>query len=187
MTAHRPDLAPAARRRRVLARGRRVHLRHPRPDDGARFLALVRASRALHGSWVSPPADPGAFLAWVDRADGERYQGLVVARRDDDDLVGVCNLSEIVRGAFQSAFLGYYVFAPHARQGLMSEGLALLKRYAFGTLRLHRLEANVQPENEASIALVRRVGFRKEGYSPRYLKIAGRWRDHERWAVLADG
>lgn len=162
-------------------------LRHPRPDDGERFLELARASRSLHASWIRPPSDPSTFLDWIDRADGERYQGLLVTRRDDDDLVGVCNVSQIIRGVFQSAFLAYYAFAPHARQGLMSEGLGLVKRYAFRTLRLHRLEANVQPENEASIALLRRAGFRKEGYSPRYLKIAGRWRDHERWAVLADG
>ncbi len=57
---------------------------------------------------------------------------------------------------------------------------------AFGELGLHRLEANIQPDNAASIALVRKPGFRLEGYSPRYLKIAGRWRDHERWAILAE-
>lgn len=59
-------------------------------------------------------------------------------------------------------------------------------RYAFLELKLHRLEANIQPENVASIALVRRAGFVREGYSRRYLKICGRWRDHERWALIAE-
>ena len=95
-------------------------------------------------------------------------------------------VSEIVRGNFRSAYLGYYAFAPHQDQGLMTEGLRLVIADAFGRLRLHRLEANVQPGNKASRRLVRRLGFRREGYSPRYLKIRGRWRDHERWALLAD-
>jgi len=105
---------------------------------------------------------------------------------DTRALVGVINLNEIVRGGLQSAYVGYYAFEPHAGQGLMSDGLGLVLRRAFGPLRLHRVEANIQPENERSIALVRSHGFRCEGFSPRYLKIAGRWRDHERWALLRE-
>ena len=97
------------------------------------------------------------------------------------------NVSEIVRGVFRSAYLGYYAFTPHARQGLMTEAVALVVGTAFRRLGLHRLEANVQPGNLASLRLVRRLGFRREGYSPRYLKIRGRWRDHERWAIVSDG
>ena len=96
------------------------------------------------------------------------------------------NLSEIVRGNFRSAYLGYYAFVPHAGRGHMTEGLALALRWAFRELHLHRVEANIQPGNAASRALVRRLGFRREGFSPRYLKIAGRWRDHERWALVAE-
>jgi ribosomal-protein-alanine N-acetyltransferase len=96
------------------------------------------------------------------------------------------NLNEIVRGAFHSAYLGYYGFAPHARQGYMTEGLGLVLRHAFRQMGLHRLEANIQPRNRASRALVRRLGFRREGFSPRYLKVLGRWRDHERWAIVRE-
>ena len=101
--------------------------------------------------------------------------------------MGVINLNEIVRGCFQSAYLGYYIGAPYAGQGYMREALMLVSEYAFHDLELHRLEANIQPQNLVSIALARSVGFRYEGYSPRYLKINGEWCDHERWAVLADG
>jgi len=76
--------------------------------------------------------------------------------------------------------------AAFAGQGYMTEGMRLALAQAFGPLKLHRLEANIQPANTDSIALVKRLGFKREGYSPRYLKIGGRWQDHERWAVLRE-
>jgi ribosomal-protein-alanine N-acetyltransferase len=109
----------------------------------------------------------------------------LVCRRDSGAIVGVVNVTNVVMGLFRSAYLGYYAFAAHQGQGLMREGLQAVVRHAFGQLKLHRLEANIQPGNAPSIALVKACGFRKEGYSPRYLKIAGRWRDHERWAIVA--
>ena len=110
----------------------------------------------------------------------------VICRRDDDALVGAINLNEIVRGNFQSAYLGYYIGAAYAGQGYMTEALQATLRTAFREVGLHRVEANIQPANAASIALAARAGFRCEGYSPRYLKVGGRWRDHERWALLAE-
>ena len=101
-------------------------------------------------------------------------------------IAGVLELSEITRGILQSAYLGFYAMAPHAGRGYMREGLELVLRYAFRDLKLHRVEAAIQPGNARSLALVRRCGFTKEGFSPRYLKIGGRWRDHERWALLID-
>ena len=98
---------------------------------------------------------------------------------------GVINISNMVMGLFRSAFLGYYGFAGHERQGLMREGMKAVVRHAFTKLKLHRLEANIQPGNAASLALAKSCGFAKEGFSPRYLKIGGRWRDHERWAIIA--
>jgi ribosomal-protein-alanine N-acetyltransferase len=101
------------------------------------------------------------------------------------ELVGFISVTNIVRGVFQSGYLGYYAFAGNERQGLMTLALRQVVKRAFSELHLHRLEANIQPENLASVALVRACGFAKEGYSERYLKIRGRWRDHERWAMLA--
>ena len=151
----------------------------------AAFVAAVRRSRRLHGRWVKAPSTPTAYRAYVRRLRRTTHEGYLICLRDSDELVGVANISEIVRGALRSGYLGYYVFRPYERRGLMTEGLRLVVRDAFRRLGLHRVEANIQPGNHASIRLVRRLGFRREGYSPRYLKIQGRWRDHERWALLA--
>ena len=184
---------PAARKA-IFAAGDRVYLRRPRFADGPVFVASVRASRSLHGNWVQAPKSAPRFAAYVRRFAGAKSRrlasatqvGLLVCRTEDDAPVGVFNLSEIVRGAFWSAYLGYYALAPHAGLGYMAEGLVLTLRVAFRSLRLHRIEANVQPGNARSIALVRAAGFRREGFSRRYVRIAGRWRDHERWAMLVE-
>jgi ribosomal-protein-alanine N-acetyltransferase len=175
-------------------KGFRVYLRPPRPGDRQAFLAAVAESRQLHRGWVLPPATAASFAAYLARFAGPQsrnpvratHVGFLVCRADDESLAGVFNLSEIVRGSFHSAYLGYYALAPHAGAGCMSEGLALLLAVAYRRLKLHRVEANIQPGNAPSIALVQRAGFTREGFSRRYVKIAGRWRDHERWAMLAD-
>ena len=164
----------------------RVYVRHPTARDRDEFLERVHASRKLHGRWVSAPADVEAFAAWLKRTKGSDVESLLVCRRDDGAIAGVYNISQIFYGHFCSAYLGYYAFAPFGGRGYMREGLQLVLRHAFGPLGLHRLEANIQPENAPSIALVAGAGFHLEGLSPRYLKIAGRWRDHERWAILAE-
>ena len=101
-------------------------------------------------------------------------------------MAGVFNLSEIVRGGFQCAYLGYWAFSPFDGKGYIREGMELVLRHAFGPLGLHRIEANIQPGNARSRALARAAGFRLEGFSPRYLKIGGEWRDHERWAITVE-
>src|SRR5712691_260531 len=149
----------------------RVVLRRPQPGDREEFLAAVRASRTLHHSWTSPPADDDAFASFLARARTKTGTSLV-CRREDDAIVGVINVDNIVQGLFRSATLGYYAFVPFDGRGYMAEGLGLALRRAFTDLGLHRLEANIQPANDRSIALVRSAGFRLEGYSPRFLKIA---------------
>ena len=171
----------------ALIKSDRVFLRHPRARDREEFLERVGASRKLHGRWAAyPPSDPEAFAEFLRRSRRADVESLFVCRTGDDAIVGVFNISQIVYGRLQSAYLGYYALEPFAGQGYMHDGLVLVLRFAFGPLGLHRLEANIQPENESSIALVKGAGFRLEGYSPRYLKVGGRWRDHERWAILAE-
>ncbi|HET9762393.1 MAG TPA: GNAT family N-acetyltransferase [Casimicrobiaceae bacterium] len=171
-------------------RGNRVHLRLPKRADQRSFIAQAKRSRALHRGWVRAPETAAGFAAYVEgyatRAASARNVGFVVVRNDDQTLAGVVNFSEIVRGAFQSAYVGYYAFGPLAGAGYMTEGFALALDFAFGPLRLHRVEANVQPDNVRSLALVERLGFLREGYSQRYVKIGGRWRDHVRFAMLAE-
>lgn len=166
--------------------GRRVRLAIPRRRDEGEVLALNRASRAFHRGWVSPPTTPEQFARLLTRARRADCAGLLIRRVPDDAILGAVEISQIVRGAFLSAYLGYQIGAPYARQGYMTEALGLALAYAFRSLGLHRLEANIQPNNRASIGLVRHLGFTREGYSRRYLKIGGRWRDHERWAILVE-
>jgi ribosomal-protein-alanine N-acetyltransferase len=168
-----------------MAHGR-VVLRALTVADREAFLAAMQSSQGLHALWLSPPRTAPEFANLLRRSRDERFESLLVCRREDGAIAGFFNLSEIVRGPFQNAFLGYGAVAAHAAQGYMGEGLEMLLAYAFGALRLHRLEANIQPDNTASIALVRGHGFILEGRSERYLKVAGRWRDHERWAIRAE-
>ena len=188
---------PARSKRPPIARsgrGLRVYVRPPLKTDAASFLAAVKASRRLHRGWVHPPSTPARYATFVRRyARFHAYDGappthvaLVACRREDDALVGVFNISEIVHGHFKSGYLGYYAFEPHAGTGYMSEGLELVLRVAFKELKLHRLEANVQPSNARSLAFVRRAGFVREGLSRRYVRIGGRWRDHVRLALLVE-
>jgi [ribosomal protein S5]-alanine N-acetyltransferase len=162
-----------------------VVLRHPTAADEAAFLAAMRASRSLHRPWLYPPQTPAAYAAYLERL-GDTKVGYLACRAKDGAIVGWLNVSEIVRGSLNGAYLGYGGVAGYAGQGYMTEALRLVLREVFVTLKLHRLEANIQPGNRSSIALVQRCGFEREGFSPRYLKVGGRWRDHERWAIIAE-
>lgn len=172
--------------------GERVYLRAPLRGDAAAFVAAARQSRRLHAAWVTAPLTPGAFETYRRRFGGRRdpanrsHVGYLALRRDDHSLVGVLNFSEIVRGSFQSAYLGYYGFRANSGQGLMKEALGVALDAAFGPLALHRVEVNVQPRNVRSIGLVTALGFTREGFSRRYLRIGERWRDHVRFAMLCD-
>jgi ribosomal-protein-alanine N-acetyltransferase len=172
-------------REEALVAGR-VYLRAPQRADRAEFVSLMRASRAFHRPWATAPTDDEAFDAYLVDSRRPDFEAMLVCRREDRAILGFFNLSHITRGSLQSAYLGYAVGSTFARQGYMHEGIELVLQEAFGTLRLHRIEANIQPGNHASISLARSAGFSREGFSPRYLKIGGRWRDHERWAILAE-
>jgi ribosomal-protein-alanine N-acetyltransferase len=164
----------------------RVLLSDPKPDDEHEFLAAAIRSEALHHPWVSPPRTQEQYAAYLERAANGRTLPFWIRLRANHQLAGVINIGEPVMGVFQSGYLGFYAFAGCERQGYMSEGLALVLDKAFHELGFHRLEANIQPGNVASAALVSRLGFRKEGFSPKYLFIDGDWRDHDRWAILRD-
>lgn len=166
--------------------GPRVALRPVGPEDEAEFIRLTRASADLLDPWMTLPATSQEFGAFIGRLEEQSSVGLVVCGRADGAIVGGININNIIYGRFQNGFLGYWAFAPGAGRGYMSEALKLVIGYAFDTLGLHRLEANIQPGNHASIRLVARNGFRREGYSPHYLFIDEAWRGHERWAITRE-
>ncbi|MFG2626186.1 GNAT family N-acetyltransferase [Streptomyces sp. NPDC048473] len=176
-----------------LAEGRRTAIRPYSLADAEEFTTRARESRGIHGPWLFPPDDARAYAAYAGRLiEDPTKAGFLVCERGADEsgagdgIAGFININNIVVGGFRCGALGYGVFAHASGRGLMSEGLELVLRYAFGPLGLHRLEANIQPANKGSLALVERAGFRLEGFSPDFLFIDGAWRDHERWAITAE-
>ncbi|MGP1271968.1 MAG: GNAT family N-acetyltransferase [Phycisphaerales bacterium] len=176
----------------AVERSRRTYLRFAHPADQREWCALRESSldhlRPWEPRWPNGSAGQSDTrferLLRTQRTDHTR-RFLLCARRTDA-IVGMINLSHIARGPFQNAVLGYWLGAGHTGCGFMTEGLPLAIRHAFGRLGLHRVEANIMPHNERSLALVRRLGFREEGLSPNYLEIDGRWRDHLRFAMTAE-
>ncbi len=170
----------------MLQKGKLVFIRDLCAEDQRELTTKAKRDTAFHQPWVSPPLTAESFKVRLANGLPETHRKIAVCLKSSNELVGVVNISEIVRGALQGGYLGYYGFSDFSGQGFMTEGLKLVAKYAFTVLKLHRLEANIQPKNLASIALVQRCGFSSEGYSPRYLKIRGRWCDHERWALLKE-
>ncbi|MFO0826832.1 MAG: GNAT family protein [Phycisphaerales bacterium] len=172
--------------------GERVFLRPPTPSDEDEFAALRRRSLARLRPWepLPPPgvsrAPSQLFERLLAQRRSEHCSKLLVCLRSDGAIAGGANLNEIVRGALQGCFAGWWIGDPYEGRGYMREALALLLDHAFFDLALHRVEANIRPENARSLKLAAALGMRREGYSPRYLQIAGAWCDHERWAMLAD-
>ncbi len=158
------------------------YLREPKLEDEAAFIAAMQRSQSLHQPWVKVPMTSHEFRAYYRRYQQPSQKSFLVCD-ESGNIVGVFNLNEVVGGLFQSAYLGFYAVAEYAGRGYMNAGLKLVLQKAFEELDLHRIEANIQPENKRSINLVKNNGFTKEGFSPRYLKINGEWRDHERWAL----
>jgi len=165
---------------------KQVRLESPSPKRAEEFLDAVSRSRALHKNRATPPSTRDGYENFVKSAITDRRACFFIVDGTTDDLAGVINISEIVRGSFQSAYLGYYALLPYAGTGYMHAGLVQALNCAFGDLKIHRLEANIQPANGQSIRLAQSLGFRLEGFSPKYLKVSGRWRDHERWAILRE-
>ena len=187
---HQAPVAGQSEAAPVLSAGQpdgsgRVTLRPATSGDEDEYLSLVRASARLHHPWMTLPATPEDFQAYISRYEQPGQESLLICLRSTGAIAGTVNINSIIRGRFQCGSLGYAAFASAAGQGYMTEGLGLVIRYAFGQLRLHRLEANIQPGNHPSLRLVQRLGFRREGYSPELLFIDGTWRDHERWAITA--
>ena len=162
-----------------------VTIREIKPEDKNAFITAMQRSQSLHHPWVKAPLTCQEFTEYFQRSQQLNQKSFFVCD-ENNNIAGVFNLSEIVRGLFQNAYLGFYAAIDFAEKGYMSAGLKLVLKKVFNELSLHRLEANIQPENIHSINLVKNNGFRNEGYSPNYLKINGFWRGHEHWAMTLE-
>ncbi len=174
--------------------GHGVTLRLPQSNDYAAWAALREQSRAFLTPWEPVwPADDlsrTAFRRRIRRYTEDQRNDIAYAflvfRSHDNTLVGGLTLANIRRGVAQAGSIGYWAGAPFARQGYMTAALRTLIPFGFGTLRLHRLEAACIPTNAASIGLLEKTGFKREGYARQYLCINGVWQDHLLYARLRD-
>ena len=160
-----------------------------RPGMHAAIVRFLERNFASHLAAWSPPADPGFFTEafWrerltlsVEEFHADRAARFVIREADDakGDIIGTCNYTNIVRGAFHACHLGYQIARSHEGRGLMTEALRAANGFMFETMRLHRIMANYRPENERSARVLERLGFVREGLARDYLFIDGAWRDH---------
>lgn len=172
----------------------RIYLRFPVQRDWRNWAALRAESRDFlapwEPTWAYDALTRGAFRRRLKMYKAEMRQGVtysfLILRRVDDVLLGGITLSNLRRGVAQSATLGYWIGSPHRNQGYMTDSLAAILEFAFSRIGLHRVEAACLPANEASRRLLLRSGFREEGYAREYLRISGRWQDHQLFAILRD-
>lgn len=165
-------------------KGIKIYLRYPEMEDMAEFIKLNKQSVDFHKGLANPPKDDKSFVEFFAKNERPENENFFICLVETDEIAGSIGLSQIFRGGFQNAYLGYQVGEKFAGKGFASEAIELIIKFAFEDLNLHRIEANIQPHNLPSIAVVKKNGFSKEGFSPKYLNIDDIWRDHERWAIL---
>ncbi len=161
-----------------------ISLRHLKASDEKEFLVNSRRSRRLHQDWVQVPRSAKAFARYIEDMNTSDDQAFLVTHQDTQAMVGMVELQDIFYGDFQNAYLIYYAFEGQQGHGHMKQAVLQVIAKAFGPLRLHRLEANIQPDNHASIALAKSCGFEYEGLSRQFLRKNGKWKDHQRWSLL---
>lgn len=174
--------------------GRRVYLRQPEDRDWRPWADLRTVSREFlvpwEPTWPSDALTREAFRRrlrryGIDWREDAGYNFFIFLQ-NDNRLLGGITLGNVRRGVAQAGTLGYWIGKPHARQGHMSDALRAIIAFGFQTLQLHRLEAACLPTNAASQGVLRKLGFRQEGYARRYLRINGEWHDHLLFALLAE-
>ena len=176
-----------------------VRLRPLRLSDAARWQEIRRRNQAWLGPWDATVPEEGAqageipptFSAMVRRLRAEARAGRVLPWviefrvGNQRRMVGQVTVGGITYGSLRSAYIGYWIDQEFAGRGITSLAVAMASDYALSTLRLHRIELNIRPENAASLAVAEKVGYRKEGFREQYLHIDGDWRDHVTYVLLA--
>ncbi len=170
----------------LVLKGKSIYLRRLKASDWSEFTTLAHRSERFHRGLLKLPKTREAYDVFMDRVSGDASECFLICRACDAAIVGIIHMAQIFRGPLQSAYLGYGLGVDFIGKGYAAEAVRIILRFAFRDLKLHRLEANIQPHNRPSIALVKQLGFSKEGYSPKYLKVSGKWCDHERWAITKE-
>jgi ribosomal-protein-alanine N-acetyltransferase len=180
----------------LQARGKRVGVATVREQDIAPYQRAVQQSRTRLSRWNPVDLDDLGRALPLQSTNRRTFLVHALSPEGDHDLVGKINVSDVVRGRFESAAVGYDAYDPYAGRGLFAEGLGLVLNLLFtsqnaGGMGLHRVQAAVQPGNVRSAGLLRSLGFQREGFSPRMLWLPGgdgveTWRDHDCYVVLAD-
>jgi len=182
---------------RTQLRSSRLTLRPPRTGDAERLQDALLANSAHLAPWQpAASGDPSARSTARVRAAIEEqrrawredrgYALLILAAGRDAPVIGKLELGGVQRGPFNNAYLGYWIAVAHQGQGLMTEAVGLALRFAFEDVGLHRVQAAVMPRNAASLRVLDKSGFRREGLAERYLEIAGRWEDHVLHAITRE-
>lgn len=177
---------------RLQSRG--IYLRPLKLDDARDLLALRVRNRAFLQPWEPAQSNDHFTLAWqtevIEQAIANWESGAGYAfgifHADTDDLIGRVNLSNVVRGAWESCTIGYFVDQSYTGRGYMTEAVRLAVRFAFEEAKLHRVQAEVMPRNQASIRVLEKVGFHYEGYAEYYLKINGVWEHHNIYSITRE-
>jgi [ribosomal protein S5]-alanine N-acetyltransferase len=164
---------------RILVRGLAAY-------DESAFVASAAESFQFHRKWIKLPTESDEFKKYLSRFDDENAFFFVICDADSDSIAGFVSLTGIEREPYCRGRLGYGVFEQYARMGYISAGLTYVINLAFGSLELHRLEADIQPDNYPSKRLIEKMGFTCEGISRGFIRINGEWTDHERWALMLD-
>jgi [ribosomal protein S5]-alanine N-acetyltransferase len=173
--------------------GQNVVLRPPSMSDYAAWAELRALSRSHLIPWeplwaandLSRAMYRRRLRAYAKDVRDDLAYSFFITERASDTLLGGITLSNVRRGSAQSASLGYWIGAPHARRGFMLDAVTTVLPFAFSSLRFHRIEAASMPGNAASLRVLERAGFEREGFAHGYLKINGRWEDHVLFARVA--
>lgn len=170
----------------TIARGELVELQIPAMAHKKTFIDFILRNREFHEPWVYVSDEPAYFDQYMRRMKMGKMLGFFVVTKETQEFVGVVNLNSIRLDPFGSGTLGYYAEQQLCGNGYMKEAIKLVLDHSFQKIGLNRVEVNIQPDNLASIYLIKAAGFTKEGFSRKYLKIGDEYRDHERWAFLSD-
>jgi len=162
----------------------RVTLERPTPRRERDYLDASHRSRALHRGLIAAAATPADYCDYLERAARPTQESFFVVTAASGQLAGVVDVLDIGRDAMPYGRLAYFAFVPYAGLGLIREGVQQAIDVSFRDLDLARLDADIQPANVRSRALIERLGFRRSCVSPLHLKVGARWRVHERWILL---